>query len=96
MDDEAKRAKLLELLGSAELPDSATIPDTVIAESFPNMDNEQRKMITKILKAKLPTPQEIEQAERLAQHNAEARKIRQEKLAKRKERRALRESKKRK
>ena len=66
-------------------------PDVVIPEEEiqdGELSEDQRATLQSILEAELPTPEEIEQRARIAEHNAEIRRKREEDLAKRRERRA--------
>lgn len=96
MDEKERARKLLELLASDELPTPADA-ETAVNSAFPEMPEKKKRLMARALTAGLPSPAEIEQRERLAQHNAEARRKREEKLAARRAKRAkLTKSRKRK
>lgn len=83
--------KLLEILEAEGSDDSsAEVSEEAVAESFPYLDEEMRKKLARLLVSEMKTPEEIEQSARIAAHNAEVQKKRDEDLAKRRERRSHR------
>lgn len=89
MDPDEKELKLLEILNSEEIPDAAGLAEAEVAveNAFPHLDDEARKTMARVMMSNLPTPEEIEQAEKTAQHNAQVQERRDEKLRRRAERR---------
>jgi hypothetical protein len=97
-----EEAALLRILKEPEIvldtPEDEEMGEEIadrVATAFPEMGEKQRKVMEKVITAKMPTPEEIEQAERIAQHNAEVRRRREERLARRKARKGARRKKRR-
>ena len=91
MEDITKEQKLLEILNSGEIPDAVDLAaaEEAVENAFPDMDEESRKTMARVMVSNMPTPEEIEQAEKIAQHNAEVKARRKDKLRERALRRAL-------
>lgn len=89
MDPDEKELKLLEILNSDEIPDAAGLAEAeaAVENAFPHLDDEAQKTMARVMMSNLPTPEEIEQAEKVAQHNAEVKARRDEKKRYRAERR---------
>ncbi len=90
-DDDEMAQKLLEILGTDDVEDTAGLDDALLAveNAFPDLDDEAKKAMARVMMCEMPTPEEIEQAERTVQHNAEVQAKRDERLAQRAKRREL-------
>lgn len=87
MNEAEMERKLLEILDSgAEGEDSAEVSETEVAEAFPYLDEDMRNKLARLLVKEMKTPEQIERAERVAEHNAEVEKKRRERLAWKRER----------
>lgn len=81
--------KLLAILNHPDLPEPIEQSAAeVLDEDSGNLDEEQRATLQAILQSKMPTPAEIERDAKMAAHNAEIQRKRNEDLARRRERRA--------
>jgi hypothetical protein len=91
---------LLKILDAPEIP-LAEDPEMLaeiagqVETAFPEMDEKQRRVMEKVITTKMPTPEEIAQAEQIAIHNAKVERRRQENLAKRRARQAAQGKRKR-
>lgn len=96
MDQTDKEQKLLEILEQPEISEPAggekclLDAEAEVKKAYPELSSKSQKIVAKILTAEMPTPEELEQAERISQHNAEISSKRQERLAQRKLRRNAR------
>ena len=90
--------KLLDILGEASIPEAEGTEKTkaAVAEAFPDMDEKTQGLMARIIQAKMPTPEEIAQAEEISRHNAGIREKRQIRLAERAAKRERRQGRKRK
>jgi ABC-type uncharacterized transport system ATPase subunit len=72
MPDDEQEQKLLEILSLPEVEEAAgeTAAEEAVESAFPDMDEKARSIMARVMKAQMPTPEEIEQAEKIAQHNA--------------------------
>jgi len=84
MDPSELERKLLNILSEDELDPSAEVRPEAIGEAFPYLDDKAKKIMGKIFTAELPSPEEIEEAGRLAEHNAGVQRKRDEDLRRRK------------
>lgn len=86
--------KLLDILDADDSDNSsAEVSEETVASAFPYLDEEMRKKLARLLVSEMKTPEEIEQAAKIAEHNAEVQQKRDEDLAKRRERRSHRKRK---
>jgi hypothetical protein len=82
--------KLIEILDQPEISSAAGDEkcefdaDEAVKSAFPELDPKAQKVMARVLEAEMPTPEDLEQAERIAQRNAEISKQRRERLAQRK------------
>jgi len=83
--------KLLEILGSEDVEGSAGLDEALqaVENAFPDLDEGAQKAMARVMLCDMPTPEEIERAERTEQHNAVVRANRAERLAQRARRREL-------
>lgn len=89
MEPDEKERKLLEILNQDELPDAPALAEAeaAVENAFPQLDEEARKTMARVMISKMPTPEEIERAEKIVRHNAEVQLRREKKLRRREERR---------
>lgn len=88
MEQTEQEKKLLEILGTPEVESAAgEEKQEAISSAFPYLDEKAKKLMAKLMTVELPSPEEIEQAEKIAQHNAEVARKRQLRLKAREERR---------
>jgi len=93
-EDKKLEAALLSILDSEELDlDLADAPrleeaEKAVQTAFPTLGPEAQAAMAKVMVCQMPSPAEIEQAEKIAQHNAEIICKREAKLAARRERQA--------
>jgi hypothetical protein len=75
--------KLLDILGADEIPDIESDERTreIVADAFPDMDDHQIDLMSRVIQARMPTPEEIAEAEQIARHNAGVSQAREERLA---------------
>jgi hypothetical protein len=93
---EELEAKLLAILNQPD--ESAKLAEAIekTADGEDDLSEDQRATLASLLEAGMPTPEEIVRDAKIAEHNTEVKRRRQEDLARRKERRAKRgKSKKR-
>lgn len=90
-NDDQMAEKLLEILSADEVEGTAGLDDALraVENAFPDLDEEAQKSMAQVMLCDMPTPEEIEQAERTVVHNAEVQAKRDERLAQREKRRAL-------
>lgn len=84
-NDKEMERKLLELLDLPEIePEIEEFSaEDAIAQAFPGMDEQARKIMASVMEAEMQTPEEIERDIRIAEHNAEVESRRQAKLDRR-------------
>jgi len=76
METKSQEEKLLEILTKPELKATEGVEESetaveAIDDAFPELDEGVRKVLAKAMTAKMPTPEEIMQSQRIATHNAE-------------------------
>ena len=85
--------KLLDILSQPEITPAAGEEDSekrelnseeAVRTAFPELGPGAQRIMAKVLEAEMPTPEELERAERIAQHNAEISRKRRERLSQRK------------
>lgn len=96
-DTEDLEAKLLAILSQPEETEKVVDAiEKVDAGEEATLSEEARETLASLLQAGMPTPQEIIRDAKIAEHNAEVQRAREEKLAKRRERQAKRGKRRRK
>jgi hypothetical protein len=87
------------LLSILDQPDLTEVPDGLEAvqsvEAVNKLDELQRATLQALLEGDLPTPEEIQRDAKIAEHNSEIQRKRDERLAKRREKQARSNKKRR-
>lgn len=92
MSPTEEEQKLLDILNQPEIESAGSEKVSVeeaIDEAFPGLDEKRRAALATIMEADMPTPEEIEKAERIAQHNREVAQKRAIKQERKKQRRQV-------
>lgn len=88
MEETELERKFKEIMDSDELPLPAGASKEKIREIFSGLDERSQRILAKLLREGMITPEEIEQSKKNAVHNAEIQARRDERLAMRRARQA--------